>query len=247
MIKYKIQLNEDQLASLEKRKTKILRKYRRTKRNITSLLRMEAREAASLVFAFTHSQLKIRPRLRLFVKVIVVLTLMYLASDKALAYLKPHEAELKINGQAILVAESKPAGQSVDEVEISQSVVSKRSPFEFQRPVDHGYVSQGYSFYHRANDIATDLGTPIHPVGAGIVEFAGYTADGKGNMVEVDHGDGLKTLYAHMGKIYVGVGNTVDTKSELGTVGLTGHTTGPHVHFEVHDHDVQVDPASMLP
>ena len=80
-----------------------------------------------------------------------------------------------------------------------------------------------------------------------MIEFAGRVFDGKGNIVVIDHGDGLKSLYAHMGKIEVGVGNTVDTKTAIGTVGLTGHTTGPHVHLEIYDHDVAVNPASVLP
>ena len=109
-----------------------------------------------------------------------------------------------------------------------------------------GHISQGFRNYHRALDITSPLGTPIKPVGAGVVEFAGFTKDGKGNIVIVDHGDGLKTLYAHMGKIYVGVGNQVTTEDVLGTVGLTGRTTGPHVHFEVYDRGFAVNPQNLL-
>ncbi len=63
----------------------------------------------------------------------------------------------------------------------------------------------------------------------------------------VDHGDGLKSLYAHMNRIDVGVGNMVNASMIIGTVGLTGRTTGPHVHIEIIDNGIQVDPASVLP
>ena len=210
------------------------------------LAKLEAKVALVRAFKFTRFQLRIRPRIRLFVAILVILALAHLGSTRALAYLKPREAEIKVNGKAILVAEDTQA-KAQDEVEITQAVNFKRSPFEYKKPVVNGQISQGYSSYHRAQDIATALGSPIKPLGAGRVEFAGYTSDGKGNIVMVDHGDNLKSLYAHMGKITVGVGDFVNTDTMVGTVGLTGRTTGPHVHLEVYDSEVMVDPASLLP
>ena len=200
---------------------------------------------AKLGFRFTYAQIKIRPRLRLAFKVILTLVAVFQLSNMALAALEPREAEIKINGKAILVAQDQ-AENNEAEIEINQAYIAKLSPFEFRMPIS-GTLSQGYRGYHRANDIAAPFGTPIHPVGAGIVEFAGRVGDGKGNIVVIDHGDNLKSLYAHMGRIEVGVGNTVDTKTEIGTIGLTGRTTGPHVHLEIYDHDVLVNPASILP
>src|SRR3990167_6048681 len=112
----------------------------------------------------------------------------------------------------------------------------KESPFDFIKPAN-GYVSQGFRSYHRAVDITGDLGSDIKPLGKGKVEFTGYLADGRGYTVVVDHGEGLKSLYAHMGKIYVGIGNEVTSSQALGSIGLTGRTTGPHVHVEVYDND----------
>ena len=66
-------------------------------------------------------------------------------------------------------------------------------------------------------------------------------------MVVVDHGEGLKSLYAHMGQIQVGVGNEVNSDTVLGKVGLTGRTTGAHVHVELYDNNIAVDPAKILP
>jgi len=202
-------------------------------------------KAVKLVSKFMYTQVKIRPRLKVAIITILSLIIIFQLSSEAVSALKPREAEIKINGKAILVAQDQ--GETTQaEVEINQDLHAKLSPFEFRMPIP-GVLSQGYAYYHRANDIAGPLGSPIYPVGAGVIEFAGRVFDGKGNIVVIDHGDGLKSLYAHMGKIEVGVGNTVDTKTAIGTVGLTGHTTGPHVHLEIYDHDVAVNPASVLP
>ena len=226
---------------------KLKLKIKKLKRNLKTLARLEASLALKLAVKFLHFQLKIRPRARLFSKFILVLTIAFFASHQAVAYLKPKEAEIIINGQPILVADIKESTEPKTEAGINFAITSRRSPFEFRRPVEAGYLSQGYSSYHRANDIATDFGSPIHPLGPGIVEFAGRLVDGKGNVVIVDHGDGLKSLYAHMDKIDVGVGNMVNSEMTIGTVGLTGRTTGPHVHLEIYDNGVQIDPAAILP
>lgn len=217
-------------------------------RRLEAIFEADVPTLAKATFKFTRYQLKIRPRIKLFSLVILILATIFLATNYALDYLKPREAEIKVLGQPILVADqAQKQSQNLGEVEIQQAVGAKLSPFEFARPVDSGYVSQGYRRYHPALDIACDFGTPIHPVGAGRVEFAGYSADGKGNIVIVDHGDNLKSLYAHMGKVAVGVGNEVDAKTTIGTVGLTGRTTGAHVHFEIYDHGNAVNPENILP
>lgn len=195
---------------------------------------------------FVHGQLKIRPRLKLLVKLVPILFLAFIAASEAQARIKPHEAEIKINGKSILVAEEKTKPQDDSEYEISHAVSARRSPFDLKKPVN-GYISQGYHSYHRAFDIAADYNAPINSVGAGMVEFAGRVTDGKGAIVVVDHGDGLKSLYAHMNRINVGIGNTVSAETAIGTVGLTGRTTGPHVHLEIYDNGIQINPASVLP
>ncbi|OGD89586.1 hypothetical protein A2693_01080 [Candidatus Curtissbacteria bacterium RIFCSPHIGHO2_01_FULL_40_12] len=225
-----------------------LRKLKRIKKNLVKLAKLEIHQAIRLLAAFLHLQVKIRPRLRLIAKILPILIITFALTSEAIAYLKPKEAEVKINGQAILVAQNKDEDSNPEpDLELNQSVVGRRSPFDFQRPVENGYLSQSYSSYHQAYDIATDLGTPIHPLGAGFVDFAGRVTDGKGNIVVIDHGDGLKSLYAHMGKIEVGVGDLVNSNTAIGTVGLTGRTTGPHVHLEIYDNGRQIDPVSVLP
>ena len=194
---------------------------------------------------FINYELKIRPRARMIIKVIVILAITFAVSSEAVAYLKPKESEVKVLGQAILVAEDKSI-QNQEPVVIAQTVSAIRSPFLSEKPID-GPISQKFSSYHRALDITSPLGTPIFSVGPGIVKFAGFNPDGHGNEVIVDHGDGLETTYAHMGKIYVGVGNNVSPEAPIGTVGMTGRTTGPHVHFEVLEDGLQVNPLNLLP
>ena len=237
-------------ARFFKRQKRLVKSYMATDQHIKTgrrLAKMEAKKALLVGLEFLHRQVKIRPRIRLFSKFVLILIVAYIFSHEAIAYLKPKEAQIKIGGQQILVADPKETTKPDSETGLEAIVTSRRSPFEFKRPVESGYLSQGYSTYHRANDIATALGSPIHPLGSGIVEFAGKLVDGKGNVVIVDHGDGLKSLYAHMGRIDVGVGNMVNSSMTIGTVGLTGHTTGPHVHLEIYDNSLMIDPASVLP
>lgn len=217
-----------------------------SKVKLASIFEAEVRELVRATFIFTRLQLKIRPRLRLITCALPVLVLVYLASSTAVAYLAPKEAEIKIYGQPVLVAQENGEAETLGDEGISQAISAKRSPFEFNKPT-RGYLSQGYRSYHRAYDIATAYGAEIHPVGSGVVEYAGFTSDGRGNVVVVDHGDNLKSLYAHMGKIQVGVGNLVNSKTIIGTVGLTGRTTGAHVHLEIHDNGVAVNPDNLLP
>lgn len=215
---------------------------------IRQFMNLPIEKAIILTLKFVLFELDIRPRARFSLKAIFALMLGFALTSYTAPYLRAKQAEIKINGQPILAAGTfEETTKNEAETEISQAVVGRLSPFEFEMPVERGYISQGYRSYHRANDIATDLGAPIRPLGSGIVEFAGFTPDGKGNIVIVTHGDGLKTLYAHMGRINVGVGNMVNTNSILGNVGMTGRTTGPHVHLEIYDNNQMVDPSSVLP
>ena len=233
------------MTKIQKLEKKLIRFEETSKNFLASIFEAEVHEIARATAALVRFQLKIRPRLRLIVKALPVLAMLFLASSTAVAYLKPREAQVKINGQPILVAEDKPLPVVDTSPAIVQTIGALRSPFEYRMPIN-GPISQGYRFYHRGLDITSPMGTPIKPVGPGIVKFTGFMADGHGNVVIVDHGDGLETLYAHMGKIYVGVGNAIDTNDSLGTVGLTGRTTGPHVHFEVIDRGVLVNPDNLI-
>ena len=99
--------------------------------------------------------------------------------------------------------------------------------------------------YHTGLDIATNTGTPIHAVASGTVICAGYQG-GYGNLVIIDHGNGVQTYYAHCSKIYVSVGDTVETGDTISLVGSTGNSTGPHLHLEVRVNDEIKNPQNYL-
>ena len=98
---------------------------------------------------------------------------------------------------------------------------------------------------HTGVDLREGFGTDIRATGAGRVVFAG-TAGGYGTMVEVDHGNGITTRYAHMGGVAVAEGQAVARGSILGVVGATGRATGPHLHYEVRVDGEPVDPTRFL-
>jgi murein DD-endopeptidase MepM/ murein hydrolase activator NlpD len=99
---------------------------------------------------------------------------------------------------------------------------------------------------HTGIDIGVPYGTPIHAAAAGQVIIAGWVT-GYGNLVFIDHGNGLSTGYAHQSQMAVSVGETVGQGQVIGYVGCTGHCFGPHLHFEVRVNGVPVDPLGYLP
>jgi murein DD-endopeptidase MepM/ murein hydrolase activator NlpD len=100
---------------------------------------------------------------------------------------------------------------------------------------------------HLGLDIAAKEGAAIHAAADGVVVLAAPGLFFNGNVVVLDHGLGVTTVYAHMAKIEVREGETVHQGDVLGTVGRTGRATGPHVHFGINVRGVGVDPAQVLP
>jgi murein DD-endopeptidase MepM/ murein hydrolase activator NlpD len=99
---------------------------------------------------------------------------------------------------------------------------------------------------HTGTDFAAPIGTPIRSVMKGVVIFADW-AGAYGRQVQVRHADGTVTWYNHMSKFSVSVGETVYAGDQVGAVGVTGNTTGPHLHFEVHpDGGEAIDPMPWL-
>jgi murein DD-endopeptidase MepM/ murein hydrolase activator NlpD len=107
-------------------------------------------------------------------------------------------------------------------------------------------VSQEFHFGHPGIDITAALGSKIYPIKSGRVVEIGNTKWNYGRWVVLDHGNDIKTLYAHMGKIYVQEGEEVNTEQSIGEIGLTGKTTGPHLHLEIMKDDQRVNPRPYL-
>lgn len=102
----------------------------------------------------------------------------------------------------------------------------------------------GYDF-HPGIDIAADEGAPIHAAAPGRVIQAGPDG-GYGNVVVIDHGNGVTTKYGHCSQTFATIGEQVSAGDEIAAVGSTGHSTGPHLHFEVRAGDKPVDPSLFL-
>jgi murein DD-endopeptidase MepM/ murein hydrolase activator NlpD len=110
-----------------------------------------------------------------------------------------------------------------------------------------GRITQGYSFYHKAFDIANSGGGPILAADAGTVIISGWVDNsGYGNRVIVDHGNGYVTLYAHMSVTQVRPGQRVNRGDVIGQMGSTGRSTGTHLHFEIRSGSGLLNPGNFL-
>ena len=99
--------------------------------------------------------------------------------------------------------------------------------------------------FHAGIDFRASTGTPVLAAASGKVTFAG-TNGGYGKMVEVDHGNGFSTRYAHLSHIGVAVGQSIGGGQRIGAAGSTGRSTGPHLHFEVRRGGSAVDPSRFM-
>jgi murein DD-endopeptidase MepM/ murein hydrolase activator NlpD len=110
-----------------------------------------------------------------------------------------------------------------------------------------GRITQRFVWYHPAIDIANQAAPAILAADSGTVVGAGWLDGyGYGNRVIIDHGNGYRTLYAHLSKIYVTTGQTVNRGDAIGQMGSTGRSTGVHLHFEVLKNGVHLNPLTVL-
>ncbi|MDX1934464.1 MAG: peptidoglycan DD-metalloendopeptidase family protein [Capsulimonadales bacterium] len=124
----------------------------------------------------------------------------------------------------------------------------------FLRPVDGPITSRfGMRYHpilhvtklHTGIDFGAGIGTPILAAADGVVIFAGYMR-GYGNSVVIDHGGGVSTLYGHQSEIVAVEGQNIARGQMVGRVGMTGYTTGPHLHFEIRKNGTPVNPMGSL-
>jgi murein DD-endopeptidase MepM/ murein hydrolase activator NlpD len=115
----------------------------------------------------------------------------------------------------------------------------------FLWPASSKRITQYYHWRHHAIDIGGKTGQPIYASRAGRVEKAGWTT-GYGYNIVLNHGGGVKTLYAHASQIHVKRGQQVEQGEVIGAVGSTGWSTGPHIHFEIIISGSKVNPLSYL-
>lgn len=108
-----------------------------------------------------------------------------------------------------------------------------------------GSRSASRSTIHTGLDISTPKGTGIRPISPGTVTYSAYKGS-YGNLIIIDHGNGVQSYYAHCSSLYVSAGQFVDTSTTIGAVGSTGNSTGPHLHLEIRIGGSPVNPQNYL-
>jgi murein DD-endopeptidase MepM/ murein hydrolase activator NlpD len=124
-----------------------------------------------------------------------------------------------------------------------------RSPVQLRRPVRASIGDRfgpRFNVFHAGLDFPASAGVPVTAAGFGTVVEAGFDGSGWGNRVVIRHRFGLRTLYAHLATIEVSRGRSIGVGQRIGTVGATGRTTGPHLHFELTLRGANIDPLSAL-
>ena len=149
---------------------------------------------------------------------------------------------------AALEAQSAELAAAIRNAQATSTGSGVPSAAGFIWPVD-GTVTSGYGWrwgrMHEGIDVAAPIGAPIWAAAAGSIIYAGWLG-GYGNLVVVDHGNGLATAYAHASSIVVSVGQSVAQGETVSLVGSTGNSSGPHLHFEVRVNGAAVDPLLYL-
>ena len=154
------------------------------------------------------------------------------------------EAQYDAAGQQLTVLESLLFTREID-----------RNSTPSRDPIADSYVTSGYGGrsdpirggrqFHKGVDFEADVGDPVLAVADGVVSFAGPRA-GYGNTVEIDHGNGYVTRYAHNSRLSTRVGDLVRSGQQIARAGSTGRSTGPHVHLEVWENGRAVNPRKFL-
>jgi murein DD-endopeptidase MepM/ murein hydrolase activator NlpD len=122
-------------------------------------------------------------------------------------------------------------------------------------PVAMGYYSSNFGYrvdpitgkstFHTGVDLIANVGTPVMAAAGGVVASSSYSGE-YGNMVDVDHDNGLTSRYAHLSRSLVKAGDVVMKGQVIAMVGVTGRTTGPHLHFEVREKGIPLNPNKFL-
>jgi murein DD-endopeptidase MepM/ murein hydrolase activator NlpD len=216
-------------------------------RNSTRRTRRQVAETTRTVAARTAEQRAVRDRLAWSQRALATArrdkraTLATVREDKedAIGHMRDLQAQ-----SAALAAKIRSAQSS----SIVPAPTGAASAAGFVWPV-HGILTSGFGWrwgrMHEGIDIAVSNGTPVVAAAAGTVIVAGWMG-GYGNLVVVDHGGGISTAYGHNTSVTVGVGQQVAQGQLIAYSGNTGHSTGPHVHFEVRINGGAVDPMGYL-
>lgn len=178
--------------------------------------------------------------------------------DGALDYGKAHLTRMTLGDKTAVSATLRGAIETRQAAGDAQWAISQGGPVpastsgaKYSAPVRNGRVTSGYGVdrgkgrSHNGTDFAAPEGSPVTPIAGGVVVGVGSDAK-SGNYVMIDHGNGLTTSYAHLGGHSVKQGDRVTATTTLGPVGMTGRTTGPHVHVVARQNGKPVDPLQFI-
>jgi murein DD-endopeptidase MepM/ murein hydrolase activator NlpD len=160
-----------------------------------------------------------------------------------------HESQALASASAQLAARIRASESQAGSAAAGGSSTPAPSSGGFQWPVSGPITSpfgMRWGTLHPGIDIAVPSGTPVHAAGSGTVIWCGWMS-GYGNLVMIDHHNGLATLYGHNTSVAVHCNEEVSAGQVISYSGSTGYSTGPHVHFEVRSHGTPVDPLGYLP
>jgi murein DD-endopeptidase MepM/ murein hydrolase activator NlpD len=164
-------------------------------------------------------------------------------------YFAANLSALMIVGTFLPVAQGSVQAAALD-AEPDQTIIQTQNTLvtekSIQYPLENIRLNQGYGIFHPGIDLGSEIGDPIKAIKAGVVTEAESGSFGYGNTVVIDHGKGLISRYAHLSKIEVKVGDSVTTTTEIGTIGVTGRSTGPHLHLEIRQNGMALNPLSVL-
>ena len=127
-----------------------------------------------------------------------------------------------------------PSAKPVEAARLTSSYGTRTDPFKKRRA------------RHAGIDLAGPLGTPIQATADGVVKRAGWNSGGYGNLIEIDHGNGIITRYAHLSRVGVSPGQRVTRGEQIGKMGSTGRSTGSHLHYEVRIDGRSVNPIPFM-
>ncbi|PIU03429.1 hypothetical protein COT44_03225 [Candidatus Shapirobacteria bacterium CG08_land_8_20_14_0_20_39_18] len=114
-------------------------------------------------------------------------------------------------------------------------------------PLNKTIITQYFSVFHPGIDLDGVTGDSVYPIMKGAVESVLYEKFDYGNHIIINHGSGIKSLYAHLSKIEVAIGEEVTTDKEIGKVGATGRVFGDHLHLEIREDGRAINPLTVLP
>lgn len=138
-------------------------------------------------------------------------------------------------------------GQNYQERVLQLDNIPLKTEHGTQYPVEKVIITQRFHFFHPGIDLDGVIGNPIKPFMNGYVENIQYSRFAYGNAITLNHGNGISSLYAHFSKIYVKKGQEVKLNTTLGDMGSTGRSSGDHLHFEIWENGLPINPLSVLP